>query len=127
MSLRGLNFIRHWTQNNLDWRLLYHCREERAHALAIAFRLDARMARIGLQEIEDEVGPVEMAFYRTLEATTENLFVWTTCPFQGIYNRLWSSDPNGRDAKLIEMMNVNRKRNVRIAMKATTAFGDRFA
>lgn len=119
MSLRGLNFIRHWTHSNVDRRLLYHCREERAHALAIAFCQDARKAHIGLQEVEDEVGPVELAFYRTLEANDiENLFIWTTCPFQGIYNRQWSNDPNRREAKLVEMMHGARKRSVRVAMKA---------
>jgi hypothetical protein len=67
MSARGLDFIREWTENNIDLNLQYRAGEVRAHVLAAACRMDARAARVGLQENEDEVGKLEDAIARLLE------------------------------------------------------------
>ncbi|QND64643.1 hypothetical protein HB777_12560 [Mesorhizobium loti] len=66
MSPRGLDFIRKWTANNIDVRLRY-LGEGRAHMLAITCRMDACALSISLQEMEDEVGDIEVAFIRFIE------------------------------------------------------------
>jgi hypothetical protein len=68
MSMRGLEFVRNWARTNVDVRLHYKSRDERAHVLAIACRRDASVALLGLQEIEDEVGNIETAFQQALSA-----------------------------------------------------------
>ena len=71
MSARGLDFIRHWTENNIDLNLRFRAGEVRARVLAAACRLDARAALVGLQEIEDEVGELEEAIARLLETRVQ--------------------------------------------------------
>ena len=67
MSIRGLNFMKRWSAENIDAHVHCHSTEERAHVLAAGCRMAARKAQICLQEIEDEVGWLEAAIRRALE------------------------------------------------------------
>jgi hypothetical protein len=62
VSIRGLDFIRKWAAINIDVRLTYRGREQRVQVLAATCRMDARAASIGIDEMEDEVGDLEIAF-----------------------------------------------------------------
>jgi hypothetical protein len=75
MSLRGLRFAQRWAEEHIDpsWNLPYW--DKRVQVLAAACRLDARSERIGLQEIQDEIGDLEEAIARML-VTRETGFFW---------------------------------------------------
>jgi hypothetical protein len=75
MSLRGLRFAQRWAEKNIDPTWSYPYRDKRAQVLAAACRLDASAEKIGLQEIEDEIGDLEEAIARMLVAD-ETGFLW---------------------------------------------------
>lgn len=68
MSRRGLDFVRAWTDANIDPSAVYPYPSKRAALLAAACEAAARAERIGRQDIEDEVGDLEEALLRLLQA-----------------------------------------------------------
>jgi hypothetical protein len=68
MSRRGLEFVRAWTDTKIDPSAVYPYPAKRAALLADACEASARDEHIGRQEIEDEVGNLEDALLRLLQA-----------------------------------------------------------
>ncbi|MER8446506.1 hypothetical protein NKH52_25255 [Mesorhizobium sp. M1066] len=58
--------------NNIDVRLRY-LGEGRAYMLAMTCRMDARALSISLQEMEDEVGDLEIAFISFIDGRPTRL------------------------------------------------------
>ena len=74
MTRRGLDFVRSWTDANIDPSAVYPYPLKRAALLADACEAAARAERIGRQEIEDEVGELEQVFLRVLQASVRRLW-----------------------------------------------------
>jgi hypothetical protein len=67
MSFKGLAFIRQWAKEHIyKPRVLGEPRRS-APDLAKAFRKDARSAQVKLDEVEDEVGPLEKGIGKLMD------------------------------------------------------------
>ena len=73
MSRRGLDFVRSWTDANIDPSAVYPYPLKRAALLADEYEVAAHAERIGRKEIEDEVGELQ-AFLRVLQASAPRLW-----------------------------------------------------
>lgn len=67
MSFKGLVFIRQWAKENIYKPRVLGEPQRSAPYLAEAFRKDARSAQVRLDEVEDEVGPVEKAIGKLMD------------------------------------------------------------
>jgi hypothetical protein len=59
MSFKGLVFIRQWAKESIYKARVLGEPHRSAPELAEAFRKDARLAQVKLEEVEEEVGPLE--------------------------------------------------------------------
>ena len=67
MSFRGLEFIRQWVTEHIYRARIKGSEPRSAQFLAETLKHDVKAAPVDLQEIEEEVGSVEVAIEKALE------------------------------------------------------------
>ena len=67
MSFKGLVFIRQWAKKYIYKARVLGEPQRSAPELAEAFRKDASLAQVKLEQVEEEVGLLEMMDGRSLE------------------------------------------------------------
>jgi hypothetical protein len=67
MSFKGLAFIRQWAKEHIYKPRILGEPQRSAPDLAEAFRKDATSAQVKLEEVEDEVGPLEKGIGKLMD------------------------------------------------------------
>jgi hypothetical protein len=72
MSFRGLHFIRQWAKEHIYKARVLGQPQRSAPDLAEAFRKEARSAQVKLEEVEEEVGPLEKGIEKLMDGRPLN-------------------------------------------------------
>jgi hypothetical protein len=67
VSFKGLAFLRQWAKEHIYKPRVLGELQSSASDLAEAFRKDARSAQVALDEVEDEVGPLEKGIAKLMD------------------------------------------------------------
>jgi hypothetical protein len=67
MSFKGLDFIRQWAKEHIYKARVLGEPQRSAPDLAKAFRKDASSAQVTLEEVEEEVGPLEKGIGKLMD------------------------------------------------------------